>query len=159
MRSFIRILAHFRACGKVNDYMSQIGLVLSHSEPGIDYFSTSGTSGSSVLLGVKALWSRKNKNSDVTSGPLAHPFPHLLTLLTHLLALHRTLCSRSLLRSFICSLTHSQGRGKVNDHMSQIDLILSHSEPGIDFSSKALCCTHSFARLLTHSQARGKVND
>ena len=104
LRSFIHMLAHSRACGKVSDYMFQIDLVLSHSELGIDLSSTS-----SVVLGVYALWSRKNKNPNVTSGPLAHPFLHLLPLLTllTLLALHCTLHSRALLHSFICSLAHS----------------------------------------------------
>ena len=35
----------------------------------------------------------------------AHSFAHLLALLTRLIAPHCTLCSRTLLRSFVCSLT------------------------------------------------------
>ena len=44
-----------------------------------------------------------------------------------LLAPHCTLCSRAPLCSFVCSFAHSQARGIVNDRMSQVDLVLSHS--------------------------------
>ena len=47
------------------------------------------------------------ENRDVSTGPLARPFARSLTLLTHLLAPHCSLCSRALRRSFICSLAHS----------------------------------------------------
>ena len=133
MRSFTRTLAHSQACGKVSDYMSQIDLVLSHSEPGIILWSLVPVA--LQYFWAYALWSRKNQNSDVTFGPVACPFPHLLALLTHLLVLHRMLCSRTPLHSFIRSLAYSWAHSKVKDYMSQIDLVLSHSEPGIDLSS------------------------
>ena len=69
-------------------------------------------------------------NRDAITGSLAHS----LACTTHLLALHHTLCSLAPLRSFIRTLAHSRACGKVSDYMSQIDLILSHSEPGINFS-------------------------
>ena len=99
-----------------------------------------------------ALWSRKKQNSDVTFGPVACPFPHLLALLTHLLALHRTLRSRTPLHSFIRSLAYSWARWKLNNYMSQIDLVLSHAEPGIDLSSTSSVLLGVYALWLKKKQ-------
>ena len=41
------------------------------------------------------------------TGPFAPPFARLLAPLIHSLALHCSLCSRTPLRSFVCSLAHS----------------------------------------------------
>ena len=57
-----------------------------------------------------ALWSGTNKNRDVSTGPLAHPFARSLAPLICSLALHYLLCWRALLRSLIhslCSLPRS----------------------------------------------------
>ena len=76
----------------------------------------------SILIDVQkdmgekiALWFRTALNRDVSNGQLACPIVRSLVPLTYLLAPHCSLCSRALLRSFICSHTHSQARGKVND--------------------------------------------
>ena len=62
-----------------------------------------------------ALWSRKNMNPDVSTGPQARPFAHSLKPLTYLLAPHCSLYARS--AAFIClqalSISHSRARGKV----------------------------------------------
>ena len=50
-----------------------------------------------------------------------------LALLTHSLASQCLFCSGALLRSFICLLTYPQARGRVNDQMFQINLVLSQS--------------------------------
>ena len=79
-----------------------------------------------------ALWSRTNKNRDVSTGPLARPFARSLAPLTRSLAPDCSLCSRPPLRSLVGSLAHfahSLARGKVNFFMSQNDLVLSHSAP------------------------------
>ena len=53
-----------------------------------------------------ALWSRTNKNSDVSNGPLAYPFARTA---------HSFACSRLLtLLAPSAALTHSLARGKVN---------------------------------------------
>ena len=62
-----------------------------------------------------------------TTQPLARPFAHLLTLLTHLFSLRCLLCSHTLLRTFVHLLTHSHARGKVDDYMSQNQAVLNHS--------------------------------
>ena len=77
-----------------------------------------------------ALWSGTNKNPDVSTGPLTRLFARLLAPLTRLLAPPCSLCSRAPLRSLVCSLVHfahSLTCRKVNDLMSQNDLVLSHS--------------------------------
>ena len=77
-----------------------------------------------------ALWSGTNKNRDISTGPLACAFARSLAPLTCLLALDCLLCSRLLLRSLVRSLAHfahSLARGKMNDWMSQNDLVLSYS--------------------------------
>ena len=66
-------------------------------------------------------------NRDVSTGPLARPFTHLLILLTHSLAPHCLLHKHTPLRSFVRSLTHFQARGKVNDWMAQNQAVLNHS--------------------------------
>ena len=56
-----------------------------------------------------ALWSRKAKNTDCSTGPLAHPF-------TRSLAPHYSLRSRALLHSLVrwlAHFAHSLARGKV----------------------------------------------
>ena len=85
-----------------------------------------------------ALWFRTATNRDVSAGRWAtcssvRSFPRiahslacsaLLASLTRSAALNHSLrCIHSLTRS----LTHSRAREKVNDKMSQIDLVLSHS--------------------------------
>ena len=66
---------------------------------------------------VCSLWSRTTKNSDISAGPLACPFAGTV---------HSSACS-ALLGALICSLAvHSRARGKVNDSMTQNDLVLSH---------------------------------
>ena len=67
-------------------------------------------------------WFRTARNQDVSTGPLARPFA---CLLTRPLTPHCSFHSRTPLRSFVCSLTHSRARGKVNDSMYQNDLVLS----------------------------------
>ena len=65
-----------------------------------------------------------------TEEPLAHLFARLLAPLTRSLAPDCSLRSRPPLRSLVRSLAHfahSLARGKVNDWMSQNDLVLSHS--------------------------------
>ena len=49
----------------------------------------------------------------LSTGPFTLQFARSLALLTHLLALHCSLCSRAPLRPFICSLTHFEAREKV----------------------------------------------
>ena len=56
----------------------------------------------SCLPSRPALWSRMAKNPDVSTGSLAHPFVHSLVLLTHSLASHCLLRSRTPLRSLPC---------------------------------------------------------
>ena len=51
-----------------------------------------------------ALWSGKNKNRDVSTGPHARPFARSLAPLTHSLA---TLCSHLFARSLARQLAHS----------------------------------------------------
>ena len=66
---------------------------------------------------VVALWSGLNKNRDVSTGPIARPFPRSLAPLTRSLAPDCSLRSRPPLRSLIRSLAHfahSLARGKVN---------------------------------------------
>ena len=53
---------------------------------------------------------RLTKGRDKSTGPLAPPFSCTLAPLTHSLALHCWLCSRPLLRLFVCS----RDGGKVN---------------------------------------------
>ena len=79
--------------------------------------------------GDGALWFRAAKSRDVSTGPLARPFAHSLVLLTHFLAQYCSFRSHSaaLIRSLAPLLTHSRARGKVNDSMSQNDLVLTHS--------------------------------
>ena len=52
-----------------------------------------------------ARWSGTSKNQDVSTGPLARPFAHSLSPLTHSLAPPSSLCSRAPLHSFARSLT------------------------------------------------------
>ena len=84
-----------------------------------------------VVVDSSTLWARSNKNPDVSIGPLARPFALSHALLTHLLAPHCLLPSHAPLCSFVRSLAHSLTHfrvcGKVNDSMSQNDLVLSHS--------------------------------
>ena len=54
-----------------------------------------------------ALWSRVTKNPDLSTGPPAPPFSHSLAPLSHLLALHCSLCLRAPLCSFVCLLVPS----------------------------------------------------
>ena len=74
-----------------------------------------------VLLSLITLWSGTIKNSDVGTGPLTCLFACLLALLTHSLAPHCSLCTRTPLCStvLICSLAHSLNhswaRGKVDN--------------------------------------------
>ena len=73
-----------------------------------------------------ALWSKTTEKLDISTGPLAHPFARLLALLTHSLTLDCSPHSRPPLRSLVRSLAHfahSFARGKVNDWMSQNDLV------------------------------------
>ena len=53
------------------------------------------------------LWSITAKNTDCSTGPLAHPFAHSLALLTRLLVPDRSLRSRPPLRSLVRSLARS----------------------------------------------------
>ena len=57
--------------------------------------------------GKKVLWSRRNKNCNVSTWSLACMFAHSPAPLTHSLATHCLLCSCAPLRSFVCSLAHS----------------------------------------------------
>ena len=62
-------------------------------------------------------WARIFKNTDWSTGPLAHPFARSLASLTPSLAPHYSLRSRPPLRSLVRSLAHfahSLARGKVN---------------------------------------------
>ena len=62
-------------------------------------------------------WGRTTNNRDVSTGPLARLFAHLLAPLTRLLIPDCLLCSRPLLRSLVCLLAHfahSLAPGKVN---------------------------------------------
>ena len=98
------------------------------SGPAMYLFHVSPLSGSP--LATSELWSGTNKNRDVSTGPLARPFARSLALLTRSLAPDCSLRSRPPLRSLFHSLAHfahSLARGKVNDWMSQNDLVLSHS--------------------------------
>ena len=76
-----------------------------------------------------ALWSGTNMNRDVSTGPLARPFAHSFALVTRSLAPDCSLRSlpllRSLVRSFVTSLTPSW---ESELWMSQNDLVLSHSD-------------------------------
>ena len=63
-----------------------------------------------------ALWSGTNKNRDVSTRPLAHPFARSLAPLTRSLAPDCSLRLRPPLHSLVCSLAHfahSLARGKV----------------------------------------------
>ena len=72
------------------------------------------------LLSSCAQWSGKNKNRDVSTGPLSRPFAHSLALLIHSLAPDCLLRSRPPLCSLVRSLAHfanfahSLAHGKVN---------------------------------------------
>ena len=77
---------------------------------------------------------------DVSAGPLAQPFANSLAPLTHLLAPSYSLQPRTRLRLFVCSFAHSRAHGKVNDQMSQNDLILSHSGMTTKFRLLVICC-------------------
>ena len=74
-----------------------------------------------------------NKNRDVGTGPLAHPFARPLAPLTRSLAPHCSLRSRPPLRSLVRSLAHfahSLARGKVNYQMAILSVffpIFDHS--------------------------------
>ena len=60
------------------------------------------------------LWPGTTKNPDLSTRPLARPFAHSLTLLTHLLVPQGPIPPRAPLYSvhlFVCSLTHSRARG------------------------------------------------
>ena len=61
------------------------------------------------------LWSRITKNPDVSNGPLARVFTHLLALVTCSLAQPCSLLSLAPLCSLICLLTHSLARKVVDD--------------------------------------------
>ena len=65
--------------------------------------------------GGGALWSGTNKNRDVSTGPHARPFVHLLAPLTRSLPANCLLPNpNSPLRSLVRSLAHPLARGKVN---------------------------------------------
>ena len=71
-----------------------------------------------------------DNSQEYSTRPLARPFARSLAALTHLLASDCSLRSCPLLRSLVRSLAHfahSLAHGKVNDWMSQNDLVLSHS--------------------------------
>ena len=74
-----------------------------------------------------ALWSGTNKNEDVSNEPLARP----LARTAHSFACSALVASlarpTALIRLHAHKLTHSRARRKVNDLMSQNDLVLSHS--------------------------------
>ena len=85
----------------------------------------------------EGLWSGRNKNRDVRTGPLACPFARSLAPLTHSLAPPCLLCLRAPLRSFVCSLAHYahyQARGKVGIFMSQNQAVLNHTTFEIEMS-------------------------
>ena len=77
---------------------------------------------------VIALWFWTFKNRNRSTGPIASLFARSLAPLTHSLAPHCSLRSRApRAHSFTRSVTHSRFYGKVDDPMSQNDLVLSHS--------------------------------
>ena len=80
-----------------------------------------------LISATAAQWSKTAKNTDFSTGPRAHPFTRSLAPLTPSLAPDCSLCARPPLRSLTLSLAHSLARGKVNDSMSQNNLVLSHS--------------------------------
>ena len=78
-----------------------------------------------------ALWARSTKNLDESTGSLARPFARSLPPLTHLLALHCSLCSRAPLPSFVrfagalrcphsfaCSLAHSLASSRESERLT-----------------------------------------
>ena len=80
-----------------------------------------------MLWSSLALWARSTKNPDESTGPLARPFAHSLTLLTRLLAPPCSLCLRAPLTRSLRSLFAC---GKVSDKMaifSCVFSILDHS--------------------------------
>ena len=64
--------------------------------------------------GLSALWARITKNADWSTGPLAHPFPCSLALLTRSLARHYLLAH----------FAHSRARGRVIDQMAIFSVFL-----------------------------------
>ena len=81
----------------------------------------------SWLFWTTAQWFRSAMNWVVSTGPLTRQFAHSLPPLTYLLAPHCSFCLRTLLCSFICSLTPTQAHGKVNGLMSQNQAVLNLS--------------------------------
>ena len=74
------------------------------------------------LVCYTALWFRTAMNRDMCKGLFARLFARKAHAFACCL-----LCSSTPMSSFIYSLTHSQTHGRVDDKMSQNDLVLSHS--------------------------------
>ena len=74
-----------------------------------------------------SLWARITRNTDWSTWPLARPFARSFVLLTRLLALDYSLCSRPPLRSLLCSLRSLPRSWESEFLMCQNDLVLSHS--------------------------------
>ena len=94
---------------------------------GVDSSSLTGANGTSsvALQYFWALWSRKTKNPDVNTEPLARP----LASLTHLLTLNCSLHACALLHSFICPLAHSVPSSVENELlMPESQAVLEHSD-------------------------------
>ena len=75
-----------------------------------------------------ALWARITKNTDWSTGPLAHPFACSVAPLTRSLAPHYSLCFRAPLHSLVCSLaqfSHTLASGKEIDWMAILSVFLS----------------------------------
>ena len=81
-----------------------------------------------VGLLVAALWSGTNKNREISTGPLARPFAHLLAPLTRSLAPDCSLRSRPPLCSLVRSLAHfahSLARWTVIYYMANLSVFVS----------------------------------
>ena len=108
------------------------------------------------------LWLITAKNTDCSTGPLAHPFTLSLAPLTRSLAPDCSLCSRPPLRSLVRSLAyfaHSLARGTVNDGMAilscffqfstvvrRLSSVAKHFHPKLSFVSWCKTGSGSLAR-------------
>ena len=87
------------------------------TSPSLSFFSSLSFSFPFDHVSLSPLWSKTAKNTDCSTGSLAHPFARSLAPLTRSLAPDCSLRSRPPLRSLVRSLAHfahSLARGKVN---------------------------------------------